>query len=158
MTASLKIIPVFCILFCSFMVNDKADAITEAPTEDVFYYFDEFKAGEFLEISSGTNDARVEDLIVEPSEDTFLGLMKAHARVGIKNLTTRKLHISVYLALFDHKLQLVASGNYSSTKYGGGFKPREAGTQTINLGYLVDLSGVRYYQYRVVTLLEEPKS
>ena len=115
-----------------------------------------FKLDEFLDISSGSDSARIENLKVEEGRETPFGKMEASAKVNITNLTDKQLHVSVYLALFDEGKNLVATGNYSSFHPIGGFGPRETSTQSIKLGYATDLSRAKFYQYRVVTFLEEP--
>ena len=113
-----------------------------------------FKLNEFLDVSSGTDTVRIEDLKVTAGQDTFLGKMPVMAKVNIKNLTEKKLQLSIYLVLFDEKKNLIAAGNYSSVSGMGGFGPRETSTETISLGYASDLSRAKLYQYRVVTFSE----
>jgi len=113
-----------------------------------------FKLNEFLDVSSGTDTVRIEDLKVTAGQDTFLGKMPVTAKVNIKNLSEKKLQVSIYLALFDEKMNLIAAGNYSTVSGMGGFGPRETSTETISLGYASDLSRAKLYQYRVVTFSE----
>lgn len=113
-----------------------------------------FQPNEFLEVSSMSPHARVEDLKVKAGEDSFLGKILARGEVNIKNLSNQKLQISVYLVLFDQHKNLVVAGNYSTISEFGGYEPRHTSTETIFLGYVDDLSRVKYYQYRVVTFLE----
>jgi|GEM_PF-6357758 len=93
-----------------------------------------FKPNQFLEVSSMSLHARVEDLKVKAGEDSFLGKILARGEVNIKNLSNQKLQISVYLVLFDQHKNLVVAGNYSTFSEFGGYEPRHTSTEKISWG------------------------